>query len=150
MLTKMSNVGITTKDDKSNLYESANAFHSMCIHVLRRARESDKKTGLTPERLSILSILAFAGSKTIGQLAKLEQVTAPAISRIIKALVELNLVVRARDKHDTRVVYVQVTNKGKDIIESARRDRIANIAAEIEVLSPEQILLLKEVAVKLL
>lgn len=146
----MSNPEGVKAHDHDELFECANAFHSMCIHVLRRARQSDKKTGLTPERLSILSILAFAGPKTIGQLANLEQVSAPAISRIIKALAELNLIVRARDKHDARVVYVQITNKGKEIIESARQDRIANIATEIEVLSPAQILLLKDIAIKLL
>jgi hypothetical protein len=36
----------------------ANQLHALSVHLLRQARISDREAGLTPERLSLLSILA--------------------------------------------------------------------------------------------
>lgn len=126
--------------EHSALNDCANSLHSMCIRLLRRARESDKSSGLTPERLSILSILAFTGARTVNELAEMEQVSAPAISRITKALAELQLIIRGRDKKDARVVYLKITNKGKEMIESVRRKRILRIADELKAIPESQLI----------
>lgn len=79
----------------------------------------------------------------------MEQVSAPAISRTTKALADQQLVVRGRDKKDARVVYVKITNKGKDIIESARQQRITSIATELQAIPEHQRVLLTQIAKKL-
>ena len=38
----------------------ADALHSAAIHLLRRVRQEDDRTGVTPGRLSALSVLVFA------------------------------------------------------------------------------------------
>ncbi len=60
----------------------ANQLHSIAIHMLRRARVTDRENGLTPERLSLLSILAYDGPKSISELAALEMVSLPATTVI--------------------------------------------------------------------
>lgn len=114
---------------------AANALHSLAIHLLRRARMADKETGLSPERLSLLSVVAYGGPSKIGVLAEAEGVSAPAISRIVTALEEAGLVTRARPPGDGREVLVAATAKGRKLMEKGRRRRIELIAEEFYGLS---------------
>lgn len=113
----------------------ANRLHSMAIHLLRRARREDRATGLTPERLSLLSVLVFAGPKMAGELAEIEMVSRPAITRILNALEKLGLVRRERSSEDRRRVLVEATDRGRDLVEGRRRRRVERIALELEQLS---------------
>ncbi len=111
---------------------TANALHSLAIHLLRRARLADRRTGLSPERLSLLSVLAFAGPQTVGALALMEGVSAPAISRIASSLEKLGLARRERGEEDAREVRLSATAKGKRLMEEGRRRRIALIAEDLK------------------
>lgn len=118
----------------SKLLSTANALHSLSIHLLRRAREADKQSGLSPERLSLLSILTYAGPQTINRLAEMEQVSAPAISRIVTALEKEKLTTRKRDRNDARIVFVSATTKGKRLVDDGRRRRLDIIAKALSSL----------------
>lgn len=116
----------------------ANRLHSAAIHLLRWARLADRETGLSAERLSILSVLAYAGSKTVTELAEIEMVSPPAISRILNSLEENGFVARERVANDRRYVSVRVTTKGKALMNEARARRLERIAAGLERLDAEQ------------
>ena len=118
--------------DDAPVLHLANRLHSAAIHLLRWARTFDRETGLSPERLSILSVLTFAGPKTVSQLAEAEQVSAPAISRILNGLEADELVTRERSEHDRRVVHVRVTRAGRRLINQARARRLQRIASRLE------------------
>ena len=122
----------------------ANSLHSIAIHLLRRARTVDRVTGLSAERLSVLSVLAFAGPKTASELARAEMVSRPAITRILKSLEELGLVKRETDKEDRRQVVVRATDKGRRIMEAGRRRRVARIAAELSGLADAELALVDQ------
>src|SRR3569833_1841477 len=64
-------------------FETANKLHSTAIHLLRLLRTRDKASGVGPARLSALSVLVFAGPKSLKELAKIEQVKPPTITRIV-------------------------------------------------------------------
>lgn len=113
----------------------ANALHSLAIRLLRRASMVDKKSGISPERLSILSVLVFAGDQTITQLASIESVSAAAVSRIVTALEKVDLVSRKRSKKDARVVTVSATAKGRRLMQTARKRRVEAVAEQIDTLS---------------
>ncbi|MBB5519313.1 MarR family winged helix-turn-helix transcriptional regulator [Amphiplicatus metriothermophilus] len=132
--------------EKIAVYETANALHSLAIHLLRRARAADRESGLSPERLSVLSVLTFAGPRTVSALAELEGVSAPAISRIVSGLEKEGLVKRERSTQDARQVRVAITNKGKSLVEAARRRRIERIAEELIRLRPGELGKLREAA----
>lgn len=118
---------------------AANAVHSLAIHLLRRARAADRATGLSPERLSLLSVVAYAGPVRVGALAEAEGVTPPAISRIVKSLESDGFVTRIRAPEDAREVLVAATAKGRKLMENGRRRRIELIAAEFRELSPREL-----------
>ncbi len=104
----------------------------------------DRVTGLSAERLSVLSVLAFAGPKTASELARAEMVSRPAITRILKSLEELGLVKRETDKEDRRQVVVRATDKGRRIMEAGRRRRVARIAAELSGLADAELALVDQ------
>ena len=118
----------------SNVLEVANRLHSAAIHLLRRARIADRDSGLSPERLSLLSVLVYAGPRTLSQLAEIEQVSRPAISRSVKALTEAGLVRRERSPSDRRSVTIHPTDRGRRLMEQGRRRRLERIAVDLEKL----------------
>jgi DNA-binding MarR family transcriptional regulator len=124
----------------------ANRLHSIAIHLLRDARLADRETGLTPERLSLLSVLAYAGPKSISELAAIEMVSLPAITRIVNYLEKLGLAERDRTSDDGRVVRVVATRKGKKLMEEGRRRRVERIADQLTHLRMLQLMVVSEAA----
>jgi DNA-binding MarR family transcriptional regulator len=114
-------------DDPRHL--AANRLHSMAIHLLRTARVGDAALGITPERLSVLSVLVYGGPALLGALAKIEQVTPPAITRHVDALERDGLARREAVDGDRRAIRVRATPAGRRLVERGRRDRIRAVAA---------------------
>lgn len=118
--------------------ELADRLHSAAIHLLRTLRRVDDETGLTAPRLSVLSVLVFAGPRTLGQLARAEQVKPPTMTRLIAALEEDGFVKRAPDKKDGRVTIISATKKGEALMWLGRSRRVASLAARLDGLSSHQ------------
>ena len=130
-------------DSRSNYAEVAEKLHSVAIHLLRNAKKHDQESGLTPERLSLLSILVYIGPQTINSLAEMEQVSAPAITRTVKSLEKLGYVIKSRSKTDQRVVYVAPTRKSQQLLEETRRKRLQRIEHLLEGAAEEDLKQLK-------
>lgn len=109
-------------------HETANALHSAALRLLRRARTADTSMDLDGPRASVLSVLVFAGPLTVGQLAAVEQVSAPAITKTVTALEEAGLARRSRSTSDRRVVLVSATAKGRSRLERGRAARVRVVA----------------------
>lgn len=125
---------------------AADRFHSAAIHALRYARREDEASGLSPARLSALSVLVFGGSRTIGELAAAEQVRPPTMSAIVDGLEQDGLVRRTGDPDDGRVVRVHASAKGKRVLQRARARRIAALAERLSHLNAREIELVREAA----
>ena len=97
----------------------AERLHSAALHLLRRLRSVDAESGIGPSRLSVLSILVFGDSATIGELAALEQVRASTMSKLVQGLEELGLVSRAAAS-DRRSVILRATPRGRKLLLKAR------------------------------
>src|SRR5436190_21506862 len=113
----------------------AERLHSTAIHLLRRLRAEDDASGLTAPRLSALSVLVFAGPRTIGELAAAEQVRPPTISRLVRDLERDGLVRREGDAADRRVQRVRATRAGEALLTARRTRRVARLAAALAELS---------------
>lgn len=122
----------------------ANRLHSAAIHLLRRARLEDRASGLSPERLSLLSVLVFGGPRTASELADIEMVSRPAITRIVNALESSGHVRRERSERDRRVWLIHVTAKGRQAMEIARERRVRRISVELDGLTREELATLDE------
>src|SRR5579864_8989167 len=122
----------------------ADRLHSAAIHLLRRVRQQDAATGEGPARLSALSVLVFAGTKTLGELAAAEQVKPPTMSRIVAGLARSRLVEITADPHDARRMRIRATAKGTRLLHKGRQLRIAYLASHLEALAPEELAKLGE------
>jgi DNA-binding MarR family transcriptional regulator len=121
----------------------ADRLHSAAIHLLRRVRREDVRTGLSAPRLSALSVVVFGGPLTLGELAAAEQVRPPTMTRLVAALEADGLVERQRDPADGRIVRLRATAKGRRLLQTGRTRRVATLARSIRQLDAERIDLLQ-------
>ena len=121
-------------------------LHSAAIHLLRRVRASDVETGLSPARLSLLSVLVFGGPRTPSQLAAAEQVRRPTISALVRGLEEEGLVRRDPHPDDGRAVRIRATAKGERVLRRGRERRLDNVAELLEPLSRAELRTLERAA----
>ena len=125
---------------KSNTVTSvAQSLHSAAVRLLRGLRRVDDQSGVTSARLSLLSVLVFAGEQTLGHLARIEQVRAPTMTRLIDGLLADGLIRRFPDPHDRRVVRARVLPKGRRLLLAARDRRVALLAQQLKTLDAEDL-----------
>ena len=114
----------------------ADRLHSAAIHLLRRLRVEDEALGISAPRLSVLSVLVFAGPRRIGELARVEQVEPPTMSRLVDGLVRDGLAVREPDPDDARAVRVRATPTGARTLRRGRARRLETLQNTLASLSP--------------
>src|SRR5687767_3335486 len=99
----------TTETDPAAI---ADVLHSAAIHLLRTVRREDARSGLSPARLSALSIVVFAGPMRMTDLARAEQVRPPTMTSIVAGLEQDGLVRRRMDAADARATRIEATARG--------------------------------------
>jgi DNA-binding MarR family transcriptional regulator len=107
----------------------ADRLHSAAIHLLRRLRTEDEALGISAPRLSALSVLVFSGPMRIGELAQLEQVEPPTMTRLVDGLARAGYVAREPDPDDARAVRVLATDAGVAALTEGRRRRVEAFAS---------------------
>jgi DNA-binding MarR family transcriptional regulator len=123
----------------SGAFEAADRMHSASIHLLRRARGEDVKSGTSGARLSALSVLVFAGPKTVSELAGWERVKVPTMSRLVAAMEAEGLVRKARNGSDARSVVLYPTPKGRRVLDRARDLRLSKLASLFDGATAEEL-----------
>ncbi|HXJ12918.1 MAG TPA: MarR family transcriptional regulator [Candidatus Limnocylindrales bacterium] len=119
--------------------QAAEGLHSGAIRVLRMVRAEDARAGIGPAQLSALSVLVFAGEKTVGELAALEQVQPPTMSRIVDGLVQRKLVERVNSSNDRRSVQITATPAGRKLLLAGRDRRVRALAKRFEALTRKEV-----------
>ncbi len=124
----------------------ADRLHSASIHLLRMVRREDVATGLSPARLSALSVLVFGGPRTMGELASAEQVRSPTMSRLVAEMEADGLVRRRPSAKDRRAVVITPTARGRRLLHEGRARRVATLAARVERLDRRSLAVLQRAA----
>ena len=112
----------------------ADRLHSAAIHLLRALRRVDDETGLSAPRLSALSVVVFAGPITLGALAAAEGVRPPTMTRLVTALEDAGLVIRAVDPDDGRLTRISATARGRAVLARGRERRLRLLASRLAAL----------------
>lgn len=107
-----------------------------CMRVARRVR-FDADNMIAPHLFSVLARLAEE-PRTVGELAGIERVSAPSMSRAVAQLDEQGLVTRSSDEHDGRLVRLSLTDQGAELVASERARRDAWMTERLERLDPEE------------
>jgi DNA-binding MarR family transcriptional regulator len=102
--------------------------------VHRRARQAALVDGddLTASRLAALATVEKYGPLTLGELAAMEQVQPPSMTRIVGRLEQQGYVTREVDADDRRVARVAITPDGASVLAVNRTRRTAFLAQRVE------------------
>lgn len=103
----------------------ADDLHRSAIGLLRAIKIADGETGISPPRLSALSVLVFGGDKSLAALAEAEGVKPPTMSKLVGELEAAGLVEKSPDPKDGRGLVIAATVKGRKIMLAGRDRRLA-------------------------
>ena len=95
--------------------------------------------GITASQLAGLATIERHGTMTIGDLAAVEQVQPPTMTKIVAALELQGFVERFPDPDDGRAALISATPAGRALVESSREQRLSGLSRRLEALDPEQL-----------
>jgi DNA-binding MarR family transcriptional regulator len=116
------------------------------MRLSRRLRLERSATDLTLSQLSALGTLSRFGELTIGELAAMENIKPPSMTRTVNSLEDAGLVTRSAHSSDGRQVVVALTDEAKRVLAADRRRRDAWLARHLGDLTSEERELLRAVA----
>jgi DNA-binding MarR family transcriptional regulator len=107
-----------------------------CMRISRRVR-FESTAPVAPHQFSVLVRLEEQ-VRTPKELAAIEKVSAPSMTRTVAGLVAAGLVARAADPTDGRQVILSLTPEGRATIRDIRRRRDQWLAVRLERLTDEE------------
>ncbi|HEY7719568.1 MAG TPA: MarR family transcriptional regulator, partial [Pedococcus sp.] len=107
-----------------------------CMRISRRVR-FESTHDVPPHQFSAMARLEEA-PRTPGELADIERVSPPSMTRTVGALVERGLVERTDDPSDRRQVILSLTPEGRRLMKEIRRRRDQWMTVRVKALSPEE------------
>jgi DNA-binding MarR family transcriptional regulator len=106
--------------------------------LARQLRQEGAQEDASPSQLAALATLYHKAPITLGELATLERVKPPTMTRIVAALEERGLVRREHSSADGRIVRVTVTDEGRRAHEEYQKRRDAWLAVKLADLTKEE------------
>jgi DNA-binding MarR family transcriptional regulator len=110
----------------------------LAVGRLSRRIRIDGGESVPPLQLSALVTVEESGPLRLSELARREAVTAPTMSRVLSALDEQGLVVRAADPQDARGVLITLSAEGARRLDEVRTHRTALVARRLARLTDAQ------------
>jgi len=132
------------KAPDTSLTDAAAQLRLGIVRTARRLRQeaAAEATGLTPTSTSVLATIERHGPLTPSELAKLERVRRPTVTRTLGCLEREGLIARTPDPADGRSALVSVNPAGRERLRRLRGRKNAYLArrmrdmpaADVEVL----------------
>ncbi|MEZ5078846.1 MAG: MarR family transcriptional regulator [Solirubrobacterales bacterium] len=118
------------KTDDSALSDTAAKLRMAIVRTSRRLRQeaAAEETGLTPTSTAALVSIDRFGPLTPSELARIERVKRPTVTRTLAHLEKLGLVERTPDPADGRSALVAVNATGRERIRQLRGRKNAYLA----------------------
>ncbi|MFI6602272.1 MarR family winged helix-turn-helix transcriptional regulator [Nonomuraea sp. NPDC050536] len=124
----------------------ASALRVSLARLTRRLRRQAAAHSLTPTQFATLAAVERHSGITPGELAELEKVQPPSMTRVIAALEERGLVARTPHPTDRRQVTVTVTEAAQALLKEERRRKEAWLNQRLKELTPEERAILRQAA----
>jgi len=110
----------------------------IAINRLQRRLRQESLGGLSPAQASALGSVSRHGSPTLGELAAIEQVQPPTMTRIVASLAESGMVTRVADANDRRSARVRITPAGERSLERMRTRKNAFLVRRLGELNADE------------
>ncbi|WP_113703597.1 MarR family winged helix-turn-helix transcriptional regulator [Nonomuraea lactucae] len=124
----------------------ASALRVSLARLTRRLRRQAAAHSLTPTQFATLAAVERHSAITPGELAELEKVQPPSMTRVIAALEDRGLVSRTPHPTDRRQVTVTVTEAAQKLLKEERRRKEAWLSQRLKELTPEERAILRQAA----
>ena len=147
MVTIITRVTTTTAavavDEADAASQIIDALAPLLAHHRRRWAARCQAHGLSIVGFQVLALLEMHGAIPMSRLAEELDVALPNATGIIKRMAERGLVDRTHDDEDRRVVRVDLTDEGRQLIgemESGRRQRMAALIGALDASQQRRVL----------
>ena len=127
---------ITTTHNTQQLTRMATDLRLACMRISRRVR-FESTQAVAPHQFSVMARLEGT-ALTPRELAGIERVSPPSMTRTVAALVERGLVIRQDDPLDGRQVFISLTPQGLSLLKETRRKRDAWMASRLKGISADE------------
>jgi DNA-binding MarR family transcriptional regulator len=140
--TRTTQTATTQTAHPTSLAHLANDLRLACMRISRRVR-FESTQAVAPHQFSVMARLEGT-ALTPRELAAIERVSPPSMTRTVAALLESGLVTRQADPLDGRQVFISLTPQGLLLLKETRRKRDAWMATRLKGISADE----REVLVK--
>ncbi len=117
----------------------ANRLRPVLLQLNRQLRREIHSLGVTGGQVSLLVQIKYHPGIGIRELAALERMSVPGMSKFISRLEEADLVQRAPVEGDQRRVGLTLTAAGEKVLRSVKSKRTAWLSARLRDLDPEEL-----------
>jgi len=130
-----------TANTDTTLTERAAALRTAIVRTSRRLRQeaAAETSGLTPTSVAALATIERHGPMTPSEIAAIERVKRPTITRTLGCLEREGLIDRAPDPADGRSALVNVNGAGRERLRRLRKRKNAYLARRMRDLSDEEV-----------
>lgn len=137
-----------TKPTDIPLSERAAHLRTAIVRTARRLRQeaAAETSGLTPTSVAALATIERHGPLTPSEIAEIERVKRPTITRTLGCLEREGLIDRAADPADGRSSLVSVNGAGRERLRRLRGRKNAYLARRMKDLTDEEVETLERAA----
>jgi len=128
---------MTALDLPSQTGTSAARLRMALVRLARTLRRHGDP-GLSPSQISALATVEEFGPMRISTLATYESMGAPAATRVVASLEELNLFERRDDPNDKRASVVDLSDVGRATLAKLWNERTIGLSSRLERLSAKE------------
>src|SRR3954449_7652759 len=132
----------------TSLTDSAARLRMAIVRTARRLRQEAAGTGgeLTPTAVAALATVERHGPLTPSELAEIERVKRPTVTRTLACLEREGLIVRTPDPTDGRSALVAISGAGRERLRRLRGRKNAYLARRMRKLSAAEVETLERAA----
>jgi DNA-binding MarR family transcriptional regulator len=124
--------------------ELASVLRLSLLRAARRIRSQRVNTAVTLSQLSALATVGKCGPMSAGELAGIERVQPPSMTKILASLEGEGWVARAPHPEDRRQSIISITEAGRALLDEETRARDEWLATRLVDFSAEELAILSD------
>ena len=121
----------------------ANRLRPVLLKLNRGLRREVHSLGVTGGQVSLLAVIKASPGIGVRELARLEGMSSPGMTKYVARLEAAGLV-RRTESSDRRRVGLELTDEAQRVLRSVRSRRTAWLAARLEGLTPDELAAVEE------
>ena|SRR5580765_1864240 len=129
---------------QQTISELASVLRPALLRLTRLVRNQRVDISVTLAHISALVTLKKHGPMSAGDLAAAERVQPPSMTKVIASLEERGFVAREPHPSDRRCTIIAITDSGRALLESERRQRDAWLSQRLAKLTADERALLRQ------